>query len=443
MADYGLHHYVNGGVSNAPFELLSRYTHVNQGGVNILYIMQDLLYTVQNIISGIASISPYSYSDGLLSTKYEIDVGHGRPTVTIQYREIGNRDENALGDDGYAKDVAAEMCVEPSQKNAYVSAQGASEVTVLENANLRMAVPASERISGDLMDRNESQVEEIEVVPDFATIARNHPMHKVANNNKATDRPHEGTLPRLPHRINMSSLIRKQALKTTLFQRKPRPRAKFNSNKFNSVAAGRMPLPMTVNCGRDPSAGFCDQAKNCLACSNETTTLRAEPGNALTSGNDPPNNSYGGFPAGSEDKEAPSNFQSKENASRTTSAYKTTKDGGLNIASLVSIIGKKTAAARSDGDNKSIKLKRYSCKYCGKSFNTPSKKETHERVHTGEKPFACRYCNAFFTQLGSKRRHEQRHKQILGKPHSWCSCSDCITSQKLKQSSNESEKGVG
>lgn len=53
--------------------------------------------------------------------------------------------------------------------------------------------------------------------------------------------------------------------------------------------------------------------------------------------------------------------------------------------------------------------KTYPCSYCTKVFTRPSKKEQHERTHTGEKPFKCRVCGKSFTQNASLTTHLRTH----------------------------------
>lgn len=47
----------------------------------------------------------------------------------------------------------------------------------------------------------------------------------------------------------------------------------------------------------------------------------------------------------------------------------------------------------------------YKCTYYDKRFFTPSKKEEHERVHTGEKTFCCWLCPDKFPRKNSLVSH--------------------------------------
>ena len=55
------------------------------------------------------------------------------------------------------------------------------------------------------------------------------------------------------------------------------------------------------------------------------------------------------------------------------------------------------------------KIKKNECKFCEKDFATKQRKETHERVHTGEKPFHCTFCQKAFTLEHHLKRHDRIH----------------------------------
>ncbi|XP_042340816.1 transcription factor Sp2 [Plectropomus leopardus] len=53
--------------------------------------------------------------------------------------------------------------------------------------------------------------------------------------------------------------------------------------------------------------------------------------------------------------------------------------------------------------------KSYICRTCGKAFSGLSNLESHERVHTGEKPFRCDTCGKRFSEAGNLKKHQRVH----------------------------------
>lgn len=54
-------------------------------------------------------------------------------------------------------------------------------------------------------------------------------------------------------------------------------------------------------------------------------------------------------------------------------------------------------------------LKTFDCKYCGKNFYYKARLQSHERLHTGEKPHKCSFCEKAFRLPVSLKNHERIH----------------------------------
>jgi uncharacterized Zn-finger protein len=59
--------------------------------------------------------------------------------------------------------------------------------------------------------------------------------------------------------------------------------------------------------------------------------------------------------------------------------------------------------------SKRLKIEKYSCETCKKTFKTSTELNIHNRIHSKQKPFACEQCQMTFSQIGSLNRHKKVH----------------------------------
>lgn len=54
-------------------------------------------------------------------------------------------------------------------------------------------------------------------------------------------------------------------------------------------------------------------------------------------------------------------------------------------------------------------IKKWTCKYCSKSFTNSSTLKGHEMIHTGERPHHCPECKKGFITISAMKKHRMTH----------------------------------
>lgn len=372
--------------------LLNRYNNVTTGGINIMYIMQDLLFTVQNIMAGVASVVEDIYTEQYAS-KWEIKVGQGRPTIILQYENNSeehlipvinhNVSESVQGEGEANSDEAAdEEDTEDSspttwQKNVRDSVNG-----LRQRSEQRKGLHPSAGVKIKV----EIEEEPGYVLPEAEQAGEYYGDEETPYSDEAYEEEYSDGYEQTSGGVPVSD----QNLATFDSFQPSTSGAGTNSEyrkkkvPIKKVVKNAHPnnIPQHLNSVlNDPSARK-GKVMSAVDMGRSYISIRSKPA------------------ATSSQKTPPQNADSESSLMATLSTKMVQKFIQERMNPRRMQFGKALHRPQ---------RKTYGCKVCGKQLATLSSKKKHERIHTGEKPFLCTFCGKAFSRKFSKQVHERIH----------------------------------